>query len=920
MIKRVAGSCAGILLTVVLCAQQWPVVEPEARPGSRWWWLGSAVDKSNISYNLEEYSKAGLGALEITPIYGVKGNDVNDLKFLSPEWMQMLQHTEAEGKRKGISIAMNTGTGWPFGGPQVSINDAATRAIFQEYTIKGGDAVLLDVNVQDARQRDFAYPGCVMAYHSSGSKINLTSKVSNGVLRWKTPAGDWNIIVLYVGKTRQLVKRAAPGGEGYVVNHFDKGAVKRYFDRFDKAFSEANVEFPAVFFNDSYEVYQADWTPDLLDEFFKRRGYRLEEYFPEFLDEKRPEITTRIVADYRETLSDLLLENFTRHWTAWAHSHGSRTRNQAHGSPANLIDTYAAVDIPECEGFGLSPFPVKGLRRDSLTKRNDSDLSMLKYASSAAHIAGKPLTSSESFTWLTEHFRTSLAQCKPDMDLLFVSGVNHMHFHGTPYSPREAQWPGWLFYASINMSPTNTIWRDAPAFFQYITRCQSFLQMGQPDNDFLVYLPVYDMWSEQPGRLLMFDIHKMEERAPKFIETIHEIYSAGYDVDYISDAFVRSTSVKNKQLVTTGGSAYKAMIVPSVKRIPPDVLAKILSLVRQGATVLFMDQYPSDVPGFGGLQKRQKELQNLLKQLPNIGEFSKTNSSILGKGRIITGSDYHPALLSTGVRPESMKLKQGLHCIRRVNNTGHHYFISSFKEEPTDDWIELAVDAQSAMIFDPMTGEKGKAETRTKDGIFQVRLQLPSGGSLILQTFTNDVNAENWNYYQARSLSLNLDRGWKLRFIESTPSIPGEFNIDIVRSWTTIDHPNATINRGTAIYTIEFELPVVKADEWMLDLGDVRESARVRVNGKDAGILWAVPFRVKIGSLLKPGSTNRLEVEVTSLPANNIAHLDRQKVEWRNFKEINMVDLKYKPSDYSGWAVMPAGLTSTVKLIPMNKY
>ena len=115
----------------------------------------------------------------------------------------------------------------------------------------------------------------------------------------------------------------------------------------------------------------------------------------------------------------------------WARKNGSITRNQAHGSPANLIDVYAAVDIPECEGFGLSQFHIKGLRQDSLTKKNDSDLSMLKYASSAAHIAGKPYTSTETFTWLTEHFRTSLSQCKPDMDLMFVSGINHMFFHGT---------------------------------------------------------------------------------------------------------------------------------------------------------------------------------------------------------------------------------------------------------------------------------------------------------------------------------------------------------------------------------------------------------------------------------------------------------------------------------------------------------
>lgn len=96
-------------------------------------------------------------------------------------------------------------------------------------------------------------------------------------------------------------------------------------------------------------------------------------------------------------------------------------------------------------------------------------------------------------------------------------------FHGTPYSPREAEWPGWLFYASVNMSPTNSIWKDAPAFFDYITRCQSFLQMGKPDNDFLVYLPIYDMWQEASERFLAFDIHKMQQRAPLFIRAIHTI-------------------------------------------------------------------------------------------------------------------------------------------------------------------------------------------------------------------------------------------------------------------------------------------------------------------------------------------------------------------------------------------------------------
>ena len=170
----------------------------------------------------------------------------------------------------------------------------------------------------------------------------------------------------------------------------------------------------------------------------------------------------------------MLLRNFTTVWADWAHSHGSRVRNQAHGSPGNIFDFYAAVDIPECESFGRTEFDIPGLRRDPDAKHSDADPAVLKFASSAAHVTGKPLTSCETLTWLTEHFRTSLASCKPEIDQILASGVNHVYFHGAPYSPRNAVFPGWLFYASINMSPTAPLWRDAGAMLDYIARSQAF--------------------------------------------------------------------------------------------------------------------------------------------------------------------------------------------------------------------------------------------------------------------------------------------------------------------------------------------------------------------------------------------------------------------------------------------------------------
>lgn len=902
-----------------MMAQSWPEVRTEAKPASRWWWLGSAVDSVNLRYNMEAYAKAGLGGLEITPIYGVQGNDANNLSFLSPEWMQMLNYTEKEGKRLGIEVDMNTGTGWPFGGPEVTIEDAATKAHFQTYKVSEKGQIALDITISDEKQLPYAHLSRVMAYSDQGKCLNLTSKANNNILHWNVPEGEWQVVVLYIAKTFQKVKRAAPGGEGYVMDHFSKGAVSRYFSKFDRAFEKSGTPYPHTFFNDSYEVYGADWTPDLLEQFAKRRGYRLEDHFLEFLDESRPETTARIMSDYRETISDLLIENFTTQWTNWAHKKKSITRNQAHGSPSNLIDTYASVDIPECEGFGLSSFHIKGLRQDSLTRHNDSDLSMLKYASSAAHITGKPYTSTETFTWLTEHFRTSLAQCKPDLDLMFVSGVNHIFFHGTPYSPKEAEWPGWLFYASINMSPTNSIWKDAPAFFDYTTRCQSFLQMGKPDNDFLVYLPVYDMWERENQRLILFGIHNMAKRAPDFIHTIHQISESGYDVDYISDQFIRTTKCVDGQLVTSGGISYKAIVLPAVKRIPADVMSHLVNLAHQGATLIFLDHYPQDVPGFGQLESRRNLFSKQIAKLPVISSFEKVTVSPFNKGKIITGNDIPSSLQASGVIPEDMKTQHGLQYIRRSNDNGHHYFISSLQNKGVDAWINLSIPAQSAMLFNPMTGEKGMAQTRQQNGITQVKLQLHSGESTILQSFNHTPeNQPVWSYWKENMWSISLDHGWKIRFEESEPSIEGSFDIDTPSSWTTLNHPAATTTMATGIYTITFTMPSLEADEWMLDLGDVRESAKVYVNGKEAGTAWAVPYQIKIGHLLQKGE-NRLEVHVTNLPANRIAEYDRQEIQWRKFNEINIVNLNYKPQMYGHWEPMPSGLNGTVRLIPLTR-
>ena len=870
-----------LLLALPVMAQQWPTVTPEAKPGARWWWLGSAVDKENLQWNMQEYAKHGIGALEITPLYGVQGNDANNIPYLSDKWMEMLRFTQEQGKANGIEIDMATGTGWPFGGPWVPLEESACRAVFVEQSFIGDQVKDLDLRPVEEKDRKNSVLHKAMLFGHNGSVIDVTDCMTDGHLTWKASKeqrkllggkdGSKTIVVIYIKYGVMKVKRAAPGGEGLVIDHFDRKAVANYLKHIEDAFERTHTPYPHTFFNDSYEVADATWTPTLFEEFYKRRGYRLEDHLLAFTHGD-----VKLVSDYRETLSDLLLENFTQQWTAWAHSHGAITRNQAHGSPANLIDCYAAVDIPEIEGFGLSDFGIKGLRKDpGKTRKNDSDYSMFKYAPSAAHICGKPYTSSETFTWLTEHFRTSLSQLKPDIDLMFCAGVNHMFFHGTCYSPKDDPWPGWKFYASIDMSPTNSIWRDAPEFMKYVARCQSFLQWGQPDNDFLVYLPIRDMWKKNPEKLLMqFSIHAMGQLAPEFIKTILDIDKAGFDCDYISERLLMGCKFVNGGIETAAGTHYKALIIPGSGEMPEKVKAHIEQLKAQGACIIY-----------------------------------GTNA----------------AEMNAAAKPETMKTECGLKAIRRKNPTGYHYFIANLTAEDIEADVQLAVDFKRAFFFNPLNAYITPVPIKVED--HKIHLALRSGESIILQTFDDVPQQQPADllkglasiYHQTSTAHVQeypLDGPWTLSFMEEAPKVTETFTLDHPQTWESLSD-ETKVTMGTGVYETTITLKkkdLRRAFKWEIDLGDVRESARVYINGEYIGCAWSVPFVLDCMLALKAGK-NTIRIEVTNLPANRISELDRKGVKWRKMEEINVVDINYKKTLYDNWEPMPSGLNSQVRLL-----
>jgi alpha-L-rhamnosidase len=902
-----------------------PAVKSETKPWTRWWWMGSAVDEAGIKKQLTQLAATGFGGVEIVPIYGAKGFENKYIKYLSPQWMKMLDYTVEQARALNMGVYISVGTGWPIGGSHVTINDAASKLITQKYLLKTNEKLADKITVNDAKQKDVAVLSILMGYKKNGEAIDLSNKLqTDGSLDY-TAAEDMELIAAFTGKTKQAVKRAAPGGEGFTIDHFSATATANYFKIFDTAFGNSSHGVKA-FFNDSYEVYNADWTPQFFNEFKKRRGYNLENYLPQLTGSVQNDTVARIKSDYRETVADLMLQNFSTVFTKWTNKRNTLSVNQAHGSPGNLLDLYGAFDIPECETFGSSAFDVKGLRRDSADIRNvDPDPIMLKFASSAAHEYNKPLTSSETFTWLGEHFKTAWSQCKPELDQVFLSGVNHVFYHGTTYTPADVKFPGWLFYASVNFVPHNSMWKHLKGLNEYIARCQAVLQGGNSDQGTLkMYWPVYDVWHNANGLDMPLGVHSIEKwlHPTAFYKNVKLLQEKGYEVDFLSDRMLKKRKEHNAFLKKGGRDTY---IIPKCDKMPIATLRDVLSLANY-LDIVIMQGFPNDVPGLGNLNEGRMELQKIKDSLI----FKKISDDIseckMGAGGLIilcNDIDNALAYLKKSEHKNYIIAEQltdlGLKFIKRRQGDSLFYFISNNTAKNIDETIQLNVNANSITFLNPLNGETGTVAFEKMDNAVKVRLQLKSGQSIIVRSNYHVTAKESkWKYTEPVGTAINLENNkWKLQFTEGGPILPKQKILNKIQPWTNFTDDSTTQSfSGTAVYSTTFTIKN-KAANYLLQLDKLYESARIIINGKDAGLIWSLPYELKVGQLLKEGK-NTISIEVCNLMANRMRNMDRNGEVWRNYHEINFVNINYKNFDASNWKVQPSGLDGAITLNPLK--
>lgn len=930
--------CALTGSAALALSPSWPEPNAETRPWTRWWWLGNIVDETSLTHSMERYREAGLGGVEITPIYGVRGQEKRFIPYLSKEWVKHFSHVLREGQRLDLGIDLATGTGWPFGGPWIGEDGAARHLKVKQWVVHAGcslgepisleetptlrfagptrrkmeelrQPVSANENLQELALDQVRFPGPLKlvrlsAYSPNGQCLNLTPLVSSaGQLQWRAPLeekGDWRLVGLFQGLHGKQVERAAPGGEGNVIDHFSSEALATYLRAFDTAFKDEPLEGLRAFFNDSYEVDdahgQADYTPALLEEFVKRRGYDLGEHLDALLPGAEGERVDRVLCDLRETLSELLLEKFTRGWQAWAAKQGKIIRNQAHGSPANLLDLYLASDIPEQEG------------RDRIA---------FKLPASTAHFKGTKLVSSEAGTWLDEHWQGSLAQLKTEVDRFFLGGINHNCYHGTALSPEGETWPGFQFYASVELNPANPQWPHFSSLNSYVTRVQSLLQAGQSDEQLLLYYNIHDRWSQRGSGTLPHFHGKEGEGMESFRLTAGELLDAGYGWDAVSDSMILSLRVRNGVLRSPGGTEYAALILPDLKYIPVATLAHIESLVQAGATLILAGKTPDDVPGLGDLELRRAKVREIATRL-----FNPTRTQ-RGEGRVLSNAGLPVLVAQAGLKPEVLPSK-GLSYIRRKSPEGALYFVNNPSGAAFEGWLPLAGRMQAPALFDPLSGRIASLTHRSNSkGGSEVLLHLNPGESLLVVS-TNGMAPDQPAFWVAAAAPQSLNStNWSLSFHTGGPSLPAPHLLSAIQAWTELEDPHLRDFSGTGRYSTKFPRPTGNAPFWRLALGELADSARILLNGKELATLMAPPFHVDIpeAALLE---SNLLEIEIANTGANRIAALDRANPSWKRFYNVNMAAHLRENRDAqglfsaAGWKTRKAGLTGPVTLTPLK--
>jgi hypothetical protein len=786
----------------------------DCRAMMRWWWFGPDVRRDDVDRQLDAMARGGIGGVEVAYVYPLRaGSPV----FLSPEFLVELRHAAERARELGLRFDLTLGSGWPFGGPHVDPRNASEGIVWERRSVTPG-AHRLPTAAQWPNDRLVAAAIAPGDLHEPLRGLQRLS-IDHGEIVVPPGTGPRQVVLGIVRPTGQSVKRAAAGAEGPVLNHYSADATLAHLNTVGRALIEAvPAELIGSFFCDSLEAYGANWTADLPAEFARRRGYDLVERLHLLVSIDKQARTFR--ADFHRTLTELFEERFVGVCAEWCRAHGVPFRIQAYGVPPARPSSFRFADRYEGEGWGWKT------------------LTATRWASSAAHVDGKNVVSAEAWTWVNSpSFRARPIDLKAEAHEHFLSGVNQLVGHGWPYSPPDADGVGWFFYASGALDNRNAWWPAMPALMRSLQRISALLRLGRPVRDALVYVPLDDLYVKLGDELDLFKAARQHLPARLFAA----IREHGRDFDLFDDAMIDRIRPAEAGVV----------IVASARDVGARTAEWLRRVVDAGGAVIAID-----APEVPGQATTIDELPAVLDQLcPPISKLAVASESIGIVSRRGMTTDLH-----------------------LVVNTGPHPQRATWRSAGGRGRLE---------IWDPVNGDilAGHAATQTA----AISLE-PYQAVVIIETDEPPADVAQALSGAGRIRTLPLDG-------PCTVAFPGEEArlVTLPHRWE--DDPEHAGFSGTARYEFAIQVPadVENALAVTLRFGEptpwspdritaayrphsyrtfldapVGEVAEVRVNGRQVGAVWAPPYRLEIGSQIRPGR-NVIEVAVSNTSVARLA-------------------------------------------------
>ena len=871
----------------------------DCRPHVLWQWMGGMVSREGITKDLEAMAAQGIGGTMIMVMsdqqpwpYVFSYRDYpGKVKVLSDEWFDLMNFAIGESDRLGLEVRVFACTGWSHaGGPWVPAEKSFKKLSFSKERATGPaifDKVLEKAHISPpyhpipSWNKDSQKKPDLGTYHKdmfvmavpatkSGEAVDpekiitLTDKMDeDGKLVWNVPEGEWDIWRIALVTANSLNHPTDIETVGHEADRMDPKAVRLVYDNYAgrinrEARAKGYKSFKG-FENDSYESGYQDFGHDFVFEFKKRRGYDCTLWLPAWKDRnviiKNKELTDRFHWDMRRTVSELHEERFHKELHKIAEENDLEWLLEPYfGMPVDWQSITKTSNYPGVE------FWVKS-HLDKYGKVQSIPSEVIGTSSEASSLYGHNIIWSEAFT--AEPFQSAWRNdpwvLKHESDYALAKGVNQFYLHGFYHNSFSDDYqPGFTMgYFGTQFCRHLTWWPFAGAWHNYLARCNFMMREGLPIADALVY--------------------------PTKISDVPTLIEGRYrQVCLTDDVLMETLSVRDGKLVLPHGAQFEALILKKGERLRPEMLEKIRDLVSQGAT-LISNPPPAQSLSMENYPECDKQLQKIISEMWYGLSPTLASDAIYGKGRVISGMPVDAAMEKVMGMPELFfqatgdpwEVKDMLYRQRKSTNRDI-YFISQRGDNKVKANISIKWNGLQPEWWDAVNGNmRDLNEYTIIDGriIIPVEMYPRESGFIVFTKPVSGAKVAKTMNFPAEKTVQQINSSWDVRF-DPRWGGPEKVTFDKLHDWAENPDKRISYYSGIARYTNLFDALDISAT--ILDLGTVKNIARVKINGQDLGIVWCAPWRVDIpkGILKKKGNT--IEVEVANTWANRMIGDEQQ--------------------------------------------